>query len=243
MPRYRATAAISSSLSQPPLACWAANRPWITAERLRSGGNLATQWSIWARTSSDSATIGSTLRAFSKLPVAFMRMTPKAGMGNGEWGMKEHEGPKDHRQPMVPHSPFPIPAFSFPASSSIDLTKHDVVGADHRHDVGQHVALHHLVHRRQVGEPGRAQVHAERLVRPVADQVAAELALGRLDRRVGLAGRHAVALREQLEVVDQRFHVVLHLLAGRGRHLVVVEHDRAGVGLQPAHALLDDAYR
>src|SRR3546814_16754813 len=44
-------------------------------------------------------------------------------------------------------------------------------------------------------------------------------------------------------VVDQRFHVVLHLLAGGRRHLVVVEHDRAGIDAQPAHALFDDAHR
>src|SRR3546814_1546545 len=36
-------------------------------------------------------------------------------------------------------------------------------------------------------------------------------------------------------VVDQHFHVVLHLLAGGRRHLVVVEHDRAGIDAQPAH--------
>src|SRR3546814_16551377 len=88
-------------------------------------------------------------------------------------------------------------------------------------------------------KPGARRVHPERLVGAVADQVAAELALGRLDRAIGLAGRNAIALREQLEVVDQRFHVVLHLLAGWWRHLVVVAHDRAGVGLQPAHALFD----
>src|SRR5690606_1390143 len=63
------------------------------------------------------------------------------------------------------------------------------------------------------------------------------------DRTVGLAGRHAVAFREQLEVVDQRFHVVLHLLAAGRGDLEVVDHDRAGIGLQPAHALLDDPRR
>src|SRR3546814_12799057 len=68
-------------------------------------------------------------------------------------------------------------------------------------------------------------------------------AFGALDRAIGLAGRNAIALREQLEVVDQRFHVVLPLLAGWWRHLVVVDHDRAGVGFQPAHALFDDPNR
>src|SRR5688500_2225107 len=72
MPRYFATAAISSSVSQPPFCSCAAISAWITAERLRSGGNLATQWSMWARVVSLSATIGSTFWQASKLPVAFM---------------------------------------------------------------------------------------------------------------------------------------------------------------------------
>ena len=50
------------------------------------------------------------------------------------------------------------------------------------------------VHRRQMGEAGRAQLQAERLVGAIGNQVAAELALGRLDRGVGFAGRHAIAL-------------------------------------------------
>ena len=40
----------------------------------------------------------------------------------------------------------------------------------------------------------------------VGHQVDAELALGRLDRRVCGARRHREALRVQLEVVDQRLH-------------------------------------
>src|SRR5690606_24905181 len=98
MPRSLCTAALSTSVSRPWVCACAACWPWITAERLRSGGNLVSQWSMWARVASLSATIGSTLRAFSKLPVAF------------------------------------IPA------STIDFAEDDVVGADHRHDVGEHVA-------------------------------------------------------------------------------------------------------
>src|SRR3546814_18578232 len=67
---------------------------------------------------------------------------------------------------------------------------------------------------------------AERLVGTVGYQVAAEFALGRFDRGIGLAGRHAIAFGEQLEVVDQRFHVVLHLLAGGRRDLVVRSEER-----------------
>ena len=83
----------------------------------------------------------------------------------------------------------------------------------------------------------RANLDAVRLVGAVGDEVDAELALRVLDRGVGLARRHAVALGEQLEVMNQRFHVVFHLLARRRRDLVVVHHHRAGVGAQPVDAL------
>src|SRR5690554_180719 len=59
-----------SSLSQPPFCSCAAIRPWITAERLRSGGNLATQWSRWARVASLGAAIGSTCWPAAEFPVA-----------------------------------------------------------------------------------------------------------------------------------------------------------------------------
>src|SRR5690606_33338760 len=38
----------------------------------------------------------------------------------------------------------------------------------------------------------------------------AELALGRLDGRINLAGRHVIAFRVELEMVDERFHRTLH---------------------------------
>src|SRR5205085_3722264 len=56
-----------------------------------------------------------------------------------------------------------------------------------------------------------------RLVGPVGDQIHAELAFGRFDRRVDLAGRDVEALGVKLEVMDQRFHRLLHLAAARRR--------------------------
>ncbi|MNS94130.1 hypothetical protein D3C72_1283360 [compost metagenome] len=51
------------------------------------------------------------------------------------------------------------------------------------------------------------------------------------------------AFGEELEVVDQLFHVGLHVHA-RGRcHLVVLGDHRARVAAQPVHALLDDPVR
>src|SRR3546814_4125496 len=48
-----------------------------------------------------------------------------------------------------------------------------------------------------------------------------ELALRRLDGRVGLAGRHVEPLGIELEVMDQRLHGALHFGATRRRDLAV----------------------
>ena len=79
-----------------------------------------------------------------------------------------------------------------------------------------------LVHGGEVRKPRRADLHAVGLVGAVRHEVDAELALGGLDRRVGLARRQVHALGEELEVMDQLFHVRLHFHARRRRHLVVV---------------------
>ena len=91
-----------------------------------------------------------------------------------------------------------------------------------------------------MGEARRPDLHTERFVGAVGHQVDAELALGVFHRGVGLAFRHAVALGEELEVMDQRFHLLLHLFALRRRQLVVVHHDGPGICAQPVHALPDN---
>src|SRR3954466_14490575 len=64
--------------------------------------------------------------------------------------------------------------------SSVYFAEDDVLGADDRHRVGDHVAARHLVERGEVREPRRAQLQAVGLVRAVGDEVDAELALRRL---------------------------------------------------------------
>ena len=100
-----------------------------------------------------------------------------------------------------------------------------------------------FIHRREVGKARCAQVHPERLVGAVGQQVAAELAFGCFHGSVGFAFGHAIALGEEFEVMDQRFHVVLHLFAGGRNHLEILQHYVAGVFLQPLHALQDDLGR
>src|SRR4051812_34068609 len=60
--------------------------------------------------------------------------------------------------------------------SSVDLSEHDILGADDRNRIGDHVAARHLVERGEVREPGRADLQAIRLVRVIGHEINAELA-------------------------------------------------------------------
>src|SRR5216683_1333553 len=66
--------------------------------------------------------------------------------------------------------------------SPVNFSEHDVLGADDRHRVGDHVTARHLVERGEVGEAGRPDFQPVGLVRAVGHQVDAELSLRRLDR-------------------------------------------------------------
>src|SRR5262245_26250671 len=111
-------------------------------------------------------------------------------------------------------SPIALPRLSFASPrSSVDLPEHDVERAEDGGDVREHVAPAEEIHRREMREARRADLALVRLVGAVGDQIDAELALGRLDRGVDLAGRHVEALGVELEVMDQRLHRLLHLAA------------------------------
>ena len=77
------------------------------------------------------------------------------------------------------------------------------------------------------GIAARPDLAAVGPVGAVGDQIDAELALRRLDRGVGLAGRHMKAFGVKLEVMDERFHRPLELgPLGRG-DLLILELDRS----------------
>src|SRR5690606_6374720 len=113
--------------------------------------------------------------------------------------------------------------------------------ADDGDGVGDHVAARHFIERLQVGKARRPNFQAIRLVGAVGHQVDAEFAFRVLDRGESFARRHVETFSEELEVVDQVFHVGFHAGAlGRG-DLVVLDHDRPRVVAQPFDALADDA--
>mmetsp|Transcript_33103 Transcript_33103/g.77411 ORF Transcript_33103/g.77411 Transcript_33103/m.77411 type:complete len:312 (+) Transcript_33103:307-1242(+) len=127
------------------------------------------------------------------------------------------------------------------ATLPIDFAEDDVLRANDGNHVGQHVALGHEVEALQVREAGCADFAAVWPVGAVRDEVDAELALGRLARGVRLAWRRRDALRVELEVVDERLHVALHLVARRRRELAVVGLDEPW--LEQVEALHDHMRR
>ena len=78
-------------------------------------------------------------------------------------------------------------------NSSVHLAQHDVDAAEDDDDVGDVVAEAHVFEDGEIDQARRAHAVAVRVGRAVADEVEAELALGRLDAAVGLAGLGAEA--------------------------------------------------
>src|SRR5688572_6509268 len=217
--RYSATASSRSWVRWPLFWCWAARSAAIHAERCRPGGNFATQWSISWRECSFSS---------------FALPTGAAGCGAVMNAGEIAE--------LMSRLSVLLMLLIFWASA-IHFPEHDVLRADDGDDVREHVPANHLVQRREMHEAGRAALQAIRLVRAVRHEIDAEFTLRCFDRRVGVPDGDAVPLGEELEVMDERFHVALHLLAARRAHLAIVDHHRSWVGLQPLHALADDAGR
>src|SRR5712692_4841152 len=166
-----------TSLDSQPFSSWAVMSALITADCFRSGGYLAISRSIFFSESTESI------------------RTQKQGQTTFFWGDKPPLAPS------LPSCQGGEKTWSVPDFSPVDFSEHDVLRADDRHRVGDHVAARHLVERGQVRETGRADLEAIRLVRAVGHQVDAELPLRRLDRGVHLAFWHMHALGDELEVV------------------------------------------
>src|SRR5882762_3682018 len=201
-----------------PFSSWATVSAAITADCFFSGGYLAIAWSIF----------------LSELALS---MSPHLSISAGKPGT-DHVFARDSDSAQGKRKNVVCPRFS-----PVYLAEDDVLGADYRHDIGQHMAPCHLVERCQMGKTRRADLHPVGLVRAVGHDVDAEFPLRVLDYGIGFARRDVDAFGEELEVVDQLFHVALHFDARRRRHLVVVGDHRAGILAQPFYALPDDAVR
>src|SRR5262245_44001525 len=111
------------------------------------------------------------------------------------------------------------------AKSSVHLPEHNLDRSENGGDVSKQMATRKEIHGLQMGESRRADLALVRLVGAIGDQVNAELTLGRLDRGIYFASGHMIALGVKLEMVDQRFHRLLHRAAPRWHDLVVVDRD------------------
>ena len=69
-------------------------------------------------------------------------------------------------------------------------------------------------------------MHAVRLRGAVADHVISHFAARRFYRLINLALRHGKAFRNNLKVIDERFHLRLHLFAIRKNHMRGVGFNR-----------------
>src|SRR5690242_6608378 len=113
------------------------------------------------------------------------------------------------------------------AALPVYLSQHNVNAADGGDHIGDEPAFAHFGQRLQVHIRGRAHVHAVGLGGAVADHVVAHFAARRFDCLVNLARGHGKALGDDLEVVDESFHLRLHLFA-------LGEHYLGRVGLDAA---------
>ena len=80
-------------------------------------------------------------------------------------------------------------AYCFKKNLSVNLTEHDIHGANDGDNVGQHVVSADVVHQGKVEEARRLDLAPIGLAAPVRDQVDAKLALWCLDSCVGGSSR------------------------------------------------------
>src|SRR5688572_2290246 len=89
----------------------------------------------------------------------------------------------------------------------------------------------------------RAGLQAIWFVRAVRDEPHTELAFRRFDGSVRFTFGYAITFCEQFEVMNQRFHVALHIFTRRRRDFVVRSHHWTGISLEPLYALPNDSIR
>src|SRR6185312_9831436 len=129
--------------------------------------------------------------------------------------------------PQIPSAaPRPIVDWS-EEGSSVDFPQHNVDRPDDGDHVGNQPAFAHLLQSLERGERWVAHVDAIRLGGAVADNVVAHLAARRLHCLVDLSGGNGEAFGDDLEVVDERLHLRLHVLA-------IGQNDFRSVGLDGA---------
>src|SRR5690349_19139192 len=123
--------------------------------------------------------------------------------------------------------------------SPVHFPQHNINRPDARDHVRDQLTFDDHRQRLQVDERRRPEVHPQRMRRAVARHVASQFASRRLHRRESVSRRRRESFREYLEVVDERFHLRLHLFPLRRNDSRRFRFDRSGVR-DFRHGLLDD---
>src|SRR5215468_8793584 len=100
-------------------------------------------------------------------------------------------------------------------SLAIHIAEDDVDGANAGDDVRDDLPFNKFRKRLQINKRRGAEMATQRLWRAIAGDEATKLATRRFHGDVGLAGRRRKTLSENLEVVDECFHLRLHFFALR----------------------------
>src|SRR4029453_12109974 len=176
---------MTSSGSQ-PICCCAIASAAMTADCLYSVGYLATSRSMRRYDSGDSIGDGCGSALIVVAPYGAARHRCALPTRSGKRERRRPSGmPKGISLLRPPPPRGGASAFgAAPRRSSVDLAEHDVLRADDRNRVGDHVASRHLVERLQVRKAGRPYLQPVRLVGAVRNQIDAEFALWMLDRGV-----------------------------------------------------------
>src|SRR5215471_1297656 len=98
---------------------------------------------------------------------------------------------------------------------AIHLAENYVDGTDTSNDVRDDLAFDDFRKRLQVDVRRRTEVAAQRLRRTVARDETTEFTARRFNGDVSFARRRGKSFGENFEVVDERFHLRLHLFALR----------------------------
>src|SRR5437016_13921921 len=99
-------------------------------------------------------------------------------------------------------------------SLPIALAHDNVIRAEDRHDIGDHVASGHEIERAHMNKGGGANLQAVGFPSAVADDVEPQLALGGLGPAIDLPLRGLKTLGEQLELLNHAGQVIEDLVLG-----------------------------
>src|SRR5450830_11983 len=124
---------------------------------------------------------------------------------------------------------------------SINLTKHNILSTDDGYSISNHVTLSHFIQTLQMRITWRTDLQTIWLIRAIRHQINTKFTLRMFNGRICFASWNMETFREQFEVMDQLFHIRLHVHAVWRCHFVIIRNHRTLIISQPLNALFDNA--